>query len=178
MFMILFPLIVTLVATAGYIAYNWSDYKPQFQNIYAKLTHGKSIASVGSGGGLSFTKKKDVARSAMMDIIAIMQSMDKSEPEIIAKLESEGYSRAMVEGLIEELKVVQAKVSNIKREDTVLGIIKGLDSEIDVVTKVLKAKGYTENEIREALAELSMDTSAKEKKLRSDAGISSEEKIT
>ena len=185
-FIIWFTIIVTFIATAGYIAYNWKDYGPQFAQIYSKYTGAKmgGGSSLGgkagsSGGGiLSSFKKKDVSRATMMDIISIMQSMDKSEPEIIAKLESEGYARPLVEGLIEELRNVQQKVTSIKREDTVLGIIHGLDSEIDVMTKVLKDKGFSENDIREALKELSTDTDSKEKKLRAEAGLGDNEKIT
>lgn len=177
-FIIGFTLIVTLLATAGFVAYNWNSLGPQFQDLYIKIKQKTGHEVVNTNGPVTTTRKRDVTRETMMDIISIMQSMDKSEQEVIARLESEGYARPLIMGLIDELRVVQQKVSSIKSEDKVIGIIQGLDGQMDVVTKVLKEKGYSENDIRDAFKELSASTSEKEKKLRKEAGFTENEKIT
>ncbi|HLP79951.1 MAG TPA: hypothetical protein VK158_04915 [Acidobacteriota bacterium] len=179
-------IIVALILIIGAIIYHFKDkimvaaipyMGPLVKVLPASVIQKLEKSGASIGGGLKANKKRDRNMSYMMDIISIMKSMDKNEDEIVLKLEQEGYQRAVITKALEELSEVEKKVANIKHEDTVLSILRTLDGDSEIIVKVLKDKGFSESDIRDAISELSTDTQEKEKRMRKDAGVKEDEKL-
>lgn len=107
----------------------------------------------------------------ILDIISIMKRLNKREDEITTRLIREGYAKAQVDKILDDVRQVETRLEAVKHEDTVLNIVRSLSADSEVIQRVLKEKGFSEAQISDALAELSETTEKKERQLKKDAGL-------
>jgi hypothetical protein len=145
-----------------------------FGGIFGSTTNTTSSSSNGSSffSQKTATKKSTIQNQHyMIDVISIMKSMDKSEKDIYDSLSAEGFDKTQIADILAQLTSIEKRLDSIKHEETVLGIIKSIDANIEVIAKVLKDKGYSESAIHDALVEISKETEQKEQKLKEEAGV-------
>jgi hypothetical protein len=157
-----------------------SNTSDLFKSLFAGVSIGGSSksSSVTNPFGSKATAKKQSIQNQhyMIDVISIMKSMDKSEKDIYDSLLTEGFDKTQISDIIAQLTSIEKRLDSIKHEETVLGIIKSIDANIEVIAKVLKDKGYSESAIHDALVEISKETEQKEQKLKDEAGVSEKNK--
>ncbi|MFT4312100.1 MAG: hypothetical protein ACMXYF_02625 [Candidatus Woesearchaeota archaeon] len=130
----------------------------------------------------SFSGKKTSAidgkyKKNMIEIVSVMKRLDKTDDEIQEKLKAQGFPDGAIVTLMNDVSEIEEKLATVKHEDTVLEIVKQLNADSDIIIKMLKDKGFKENDINQALKEIATDTDKKDKQLRKDAGLTEDDKL-
>jgi hypothetical protein len=120
-------------------------------------------------------RKEKKERNYYEELVSIMKSLEKSDQEVSERLHSEGLSDGEIERVLADFESDQKVERSIKHEEDVLGLIKDISDPTGDIFKKLRDEGYSQEQLQEALSELSHDVEDKEKLLKKKAGKEDEE---
>jgi hypothetical protein len=185
-FILVFMVIIGGIGAGGYYGYLYRSSLVDF----SKVCYGKIKTKIPAKYQKMLPKTKaereaeadeaDTAKKEtdyFSEMVSIMKSMGKSDEEIAKRLMKEGLTRDQVNDVLDSYEESQKVQSSIKHEEDVLDLLKDVSDESGDVFKKLRDHGFSEEKVRDAMAELAHNIEDKENEIKKDAGLYEEDEI-
>lgn len=115
-------------------------------------------------------KEKNVELGYYEDVVRIMRNLDKTDVQIRERLRAEKLPEDKINQIMNDLKVSDDLEQKIRHEEQVKSLIDMVADTQGDIFKKLRDKGYSEQQIREAMAELETSVEEKEKQFKKELG--------